>query len=216
MVGVHRGVHPSRRDRVETDVALGQVLRRTPGVGLQRRLGRAVVDTATGLIEHRRARRPRRSDVDDGPRALLLHERQHFAHDPHRRLEVDRDHPVELLVGDRPRVGVGHDAGVVDQAVDAAAERHAGAGDPLGRIAGGDVGDHHGDAGTELFDDPFRHRQKIRVHVDDHELRARRGEAFRERSSDTLPGTGDGDDLAGHVEQVAANVGNPESHGLPP
>lgn len=37
-------------------------------------------------------------------------------------LEVDADDPVEFLVGDRMRIGVGRDPGVVDQAVEATAE----------------------------------------------------------------------------------------------
>ena len=82
-----------------------------------------------------------RGRVDDGARLLLQHDRQHVAQPEEHALDVDADHLVEhrlVVLGER--LELAFDAGIVEEAVDAAVgvERGLHVGLHLGRL--GDVG----------------------------------------------------------------------------
>ena len=83
-----------------------------------------------------------RGGVDDRARLLLQHHRQHVAQAEEHALDVDADHLVEhrlVVLGGRRDLAL--DAGVVEEAVDAAVgvERRLHVGLHVGRL--GDIGD---------------------------------------------------------------------------
>jgi hypothetical protein len=78
-------------------------------------------------------------DVDDLPRALAAHDREHGAHHVHDAPEVRRELPLDLLGGKLLEVAEQAVAGVVDQHVDAAEPRDGGISGPLHLGLAGDV-----------------------------------------------------------------------------
>ena len=179
------------RDRVDGDVSSAQLLGEDAGHGLDRGLGGGI-DAVGRLQQAGDAGR----EVDD-PAAVAQAARR-FAQRIEGALQIDRDVAIEQCVA---AVGDGrqaHDAGIVDQHVDAA-ERG------FSRVEharhGGDIRDvglsRHGPAAGPLDPGDHRRRGSAVAGIVHHDGEAVLGQALGDRGADTAGGTGDDGNLIG-------------------
>jgi hypothetical protein len=138
--------------------------------------------------------------VPTRPAILADHLRQHVAQAQEHALHVDADHGVEhrfVIFGDRHHLAL--DAGIVEEAVDAAerVDRGLHIGLYFGRL--GDVGGDGDRVAAMLAHDAGGGRGRRAVAIDRDHFRAMPCEGHAGRASDAVAAAGDECDLAGEV-----------------
>jgi hypothetical protein len=106
-------------------------LSRRPRQRMQGGLRRAIVHSASVLVENGRPCRPRASDVDDAASARLDHLGKHGPRDPHWCADIHFENLIPRLVVDVEGIGKRHKPRIVHQNVNAATQSQRRLDDPL-------------------------------------------------------------------------------------
>jgi len=174
------GVDPHPARPVLRGPATGQLLVRGLGRGVHRGIRAA-------------DRGHPRTDVDDDPGATFGHRRGQLGDEDVRSPDVDREHRVEVGVGELLGQGRRVDAGIVDQDVDAAAEGGRGLSGERAQVGvgPGQVGRNEHRCAAGAGDRVDERLAAVTVAATDHHGRALGGQGAGDGRADAAGGAGD-------------------------